>query len=267
MLQTGVNLGILLASLATYLLAAYPKRYVFLVGVVPAVLVWWIRRHVPEPEEWHAAKKQASRHEPRALDLFRGSVRRTTLLTMVVCACSLTAWWAFLFWNNQHLRNLSELAAWPTEKRDRFVSAAFFLVIAVSMGGNFFAGAVAWWLGYRRGVALLFACFFVSMFGAFCVERSHEELMFWIVATGFFSGVFGLFTMYLPPLFPTLLRTTGAGFCFNIGRIAAAGGTVFFGLFAQVGDFRKALLYASFLFIPAMLVALRLPDLRLDEEQ
>ena len=57
--------------------------------------------------------------------------------------------------------------------------------------------------------------------------------------------------MYLPPLFPTLLRTTGAGFCYNIGRIAAAAGTVFFGLFCKVGDYRLALLYAGFLFLPA----------------
>jgi len=76
---------------------------------------------------------------------------------------------------------------------------------------------------------------------------------------GFFSGVFGLFTMYLPPLFPTLLRTTGAGFCYNIGRIAAAFGTVIFGLFAPVGDFRHALLYAGFLFPVAMTLALLLP--------
>ena len=77
---------------------------------------------------------------------------------------------------------------------------------------------------------------------------------------GFFSGVFGLFTMYLPPLFPTLLRTTGAGFCYNIGRIAAAVGTVIFGLYAQVGDFRVALLYDGFLFLPAMVVALLMPE-------
>jgi MFS family permease len=192
-------------------------------------------------------------------------VRRTTLLTMVVCACSLTAWWAFLFWNNQHLRNLPELTAWPPEKRERFVSAAFFLVIAVSMGGNFFAGWLAHRIGYRRGVVLLFACFFGSMFGAFCMPRDHTALLGWMAATGFFSGVFGLFTMYLPPLFPTLLRTTGAGFCFNIGRVAAAFGTVFFGLFAQVGDFRRAMLGASFLFIPALVVALWLPDLKQDE--
>ena len=50
--------------------------------------------------------------------------------------------------------------------------------------------------------------------------------------------------MYLPPLFPVLLRTTGAGFCYNIGRLAAAVGTVIFGLFSKVGDYRIALLCA-----------------------
>ena len=70
------------------------------------------------------------------------------------------------------------------------------------------------------------------------------------------QGVFALFTMYLPPLFPTLLRTTGAGFCYNIGRIAAGLGTVFFGLFSKVGDYRLALLYAGFLFLPAAVIAL-----------
>jgi hypothetical protein len=64
----------------------------------------------------------------------------------------------------------------------------------------------------------------------------------------------------LPPLFPTLLRTTGAGFCYNIGRIAAAAGTVVFGLFSSVGDFRHALLYASFLFPGAILAALTLRE-------
>ena len=74
------------------------------------------------------------------------------------------------------------------------------------------------------------------------------------------SGVFALFTMYLPPLFPTLLRTTGAGFCYNIGRVVAAAGTVFFGLFREVGDYRFALLYAGFLFLPAAAVAMFLPE-------
>lgn len=69
-----------------------------------------------------------------------------------------------------------------------------------------------------------------------------------------------MFTMYLTPLFPTLLRTTGAGFCYNIGRIAAAFGTVFFGRFARVGAYRLALFSAGFLFLPAAALAWLLPE-------
>jgi len=84
------------------------------------------------------------------------------------------------------------------------------------------------------------------MAGAFIVPRSFAELAwFWLPIGGFFGGVFGLFTMYLPPLFPTLLRTTGAGFCYNIGRIAAAAAAIIFGLLAPVGEFRTALLWVS----------------------
>ncbi len=85
-------------------------------------------------------------------------------------------------------------------------------------------------------------------------------MYWWLLGPGLFSGGFALFTMYVPPLFPTLLRTTGAGFCYNIGRIAAGVGTVVFGLFSKVGDYRLALFYAGFLFIPAALVALLLPE-------
>jgi len=68
--------------------------------------------------------------------------------------------------------------------------------------------------------------------------------------------------MYLPPLFPTLLRTTGAGFCYNIGRITAAFGIIYFGLYSQAGDHRITLLYAGFLFLPAAGLAMFLPHAR-----
>ncbi len=110
-LQTGVNIGVMLASLAVYLLAAYPNRSVFLVGVLPALLVLWIRRAVPESEEWHAAKREAAAAAPGVADLFRGAVLGTTVRTISVCALALTAHWAFMFWCSQHLRNLPELPA------------------------------------------------------------------------------------------------------------------------------------------------------------
>lgn len=259
-LQTGVNLGVLLACTTTYFMAGTSPRYVFLVGILPALLVFWIRKAVPEPEEWHAAKRDAKGAEPKVGDLFRGDVRRTTLLTIGVCACSLSAWWGFMFWNQQHLRNLPDLVAWTPARREQFVSTAFFVVIASSILGNFMAAWFAKKLGYRRSILLMFAGFFLAFLGTYSVPRDHESMMIWVPIVGFWSGVFGLFTMYLPPLFPTLLRTTGAGFCYNIGRIAAAVGTVVFGLFAKVGDFRIALLYAGFLFVPAMAIALFLPE-------
>jgi len=64
----------------------------------------------------------------------------------------------------------------------------------------------------------------------------------------------------MPPLFPTLLRTTGAGFCYNIGRLAAAVGSIVFGWLAPVGDFRLALLATSALALAATVGSWWLPE-------
>ena len=88
-LQTGVNIGVMLAASPSSSLADLPPRSVFLVGVLPALLVLWIRRAVPEPEEWAGAKQHAAENPPVFLDLFRGSVHRITFLTLLVCGFAL----------------------------------------------------------------------------------------------------------------------------------------------------------------------------------
>ena len=133
------------------------------------------------------------------------------------------------------------------------------VVDGASIAGNFLAAALARWLRYRRAIAILCTAYFASMFATYSTPRSHNALWLGFAAIGLCQGVFALFTMYLPPLFPTLLRTTGAGFCYNIGRIAAGLGTVFFGVFA-VGDTRLALVWAAFLFLPAAATALLMPE-------
>ena len=259
-LQTAVNLGVMLAAVTTYLLADFGSRTVFLVGILPAVLVVWIRWAVPETAEWHQAKDKSGAAQPGFLDLFRGPVRRTSIMTLLVCALTLTAHWAFLFWFPQHLRNLPELASLSDAEKSQMVSKAMFLVIVVSIAGNFLASALARLLGYRRAIALLCLGYFAALLVTYGEPRGQAALEYGYVAVGLCQGIFALFTMYLPPLFPTLLRTTGAGFCYNIGRIAAGLGTVFFGLFAKVGDYQVALLYASFLFLPAAVIAWFMPD-------
>ncbi len=265
-LQTGVNLGILLAMLAGFILLRLLQledRTVFLVGVLPALLVLWIRRAVPEPEEWQAARASASAAPPRFADLFRGGVLPITLAAIFVCATSLTGHWAFMFWLTQHLRNLPDIANWSEAEKSQLAISGLTLVVGASTVGNFVAAALAKRIGYRAAIIVIFLGYFATMFGAYVVPRSHVSMYFWLPAIGICQGVFALFTMYLPPLFPTLLRTTGAGFCYNIGRIAAAFGTVYLGSFGDAGNYRLALFYTSFLFIPAAAFALMLPELPL----
>lgn len=263
-LQTAVNIGILLACLAGWWLADQSPRWIFVVGLLPALLTLWIRRAVPEPEQWEAAR---ARSKPPGLGaLFSPAVRRTTWRAMLLCAVSLAGHWAFMFWQQSHIRALPEVAALDAKGQNHAVVVALMCIIISSMAGNFLAGWLALKWGYRRAITLLMAGYAAALIGLFSVPLSHLATLVAFCLVGVCQGVFGLFTMCLPPLFPTLLRTTGAGFCFNIGRLFAAAGTVFFGLFATVDDFRLALCYAGFLFVPAAVLAWFLPEPQEDVE-
>ena len=210
-------------------------RYVFLVGIVPALVTLWIRRAVPETEQWHGrankgpsaatghrrfvSRRRAAHHDADDPGLRAVADRPLGLHVLVRCS------------------NCATCPTWPpgpTRERNQLVSQALSLLMMSSIAGNFFAAALARVLGYRRAIALLCIVYFVSHgVHLLRVDRDYRQMWFLLPLMGASSGVFALFTMYLPPLFPTLLRTTGAGFCYNIGRIAAAFGTVFFGLFSS----------------------------------
>jgi len=259
-LQCAVNFGILAAIAAVFLLQqvpGYQPRWVFLIGVLPAFVTLWIRKEVPETDEWSAEKGR--RAAPTLAGLFGRDIRRTTLIATVLCAISLTGHWCFMFWQQAFIRSHPAVVAGSSVAKAQVVSTALFCVIAASVVGNFASGWVAQRFGYRRALAGFFGAYFVLMGLTFAWPWSLAATYGLYAAVGFCQGVFGLFTMALPPLFPTLLRTTGAGFSYNIGRVFAAAGTVFFGIFAKPADFSAVLLYASFLFLPAAVLALWLP--------
>lgn len=264
-LQTGVNVGILLAVVANVSMSSIVStepRWIFVVGILPALLVLWIRRAVPEPDEWHAAQQASRGAVPRIRDLFRGEVRKVTLLVILVCAVALSAHWAFMFWHQLAFKNLPDVVHQSAAAKNAWGTKMLALIIIASTVGNFLAAALARSIGYKRAIAVMCFGYFLSMGWVYGTPRAHTELFWWLALPGLFQGVFALFTMYLPPLFPTLLRTTGAGFCYNIGRVFSAAGVVFFGLFQRLGDYRLTLLWAGCLFLPAALFALLLPDLR-----
>ena len=168
-LQTGVNLGIMLAALANYLRAEYalPNRTVFLVGVLPALLVLWIRRAVPEPEEWQGAKRAGCPHGAWFPAVVSRPVTAHHDLDALCLRFALTAHWAFGFWYLQHLRNLPELAGWTDDKRSQLVSKALWLVIGTSIAGNFLAAWLARWIGYRRAITFLCLAYFLAMLATY----------------------------------------------------------------------------------------------------
>ncbi len=256
-LQTAVNLGILLACLAGWLLKDANPRWIFVVGVLPAFLTLWIRHAVPETEEWQAAKASQER-QPGLMDLFSPAILQTTLRALTICAASLAAHWAFMFWQQKFIRTLPEIAVQGQQGQNAAAVQALTCLMIGSIVGNFIAGWLAKLWGYKRAMIILFSLYGLTMIGAFSQAYSYKTMLVWFVFLGAWAGVFGLFTMCLPPLFPTLLRTTGAGFCFNIGRLVSALGVIFLGKLSSSPQFN--LLYAGLLFIPAAALALLLPQ-------
>ncbi|MFZ9791558.1 MAG: MFS transporter, partial [Gemmataceae bacterium] len=246
----------------------FNDRVLFLVGLLPALITFWIRKHVPEPEEWSKARENVV--TPGIADLFKGKVRKITILTILVCGFSLTGHWAFQFWAPQQygqqyskLPEIQKIAEQNKEEAEaltkRAIALAFLIMNATAVAGNFLAAFLASRFGYRKTIAFMCLAYAIGLAGTYYVPRSATVVMCCLPIMGLTQGVFGLFTMYMPPLFPTLLRTTGAGFCYNIGRIAAATGTIVFGMATGL-DYNISLAISGALFVPAVFFALQLPE-------
>ena len=93
-------------------------------------------------------------HEPSIRDLFGRDLRRVSILVILICSCSLTAHWAFMFWSQQHLYTLPDLADWAQDDKRRLVSVAMLLVMVASIVGNFVAAWLASLIGDRRAISL-----------------------------------------------------------------------------------------------------------------
>ncbi len=229
LLYTSAPVGILLAGFVTDLLttrigwlAAQPDlawRLVFLTGVLPAVFAAWIRRHVEEPEVWRRERGVA---HPRLAELFTPALRRATLGGLGLCLVTLLTWWAtnaFLPFVAAHLAGQADADA-VLRLRSR-------ATLLFTLGG--FLGTLATIPLARLGRRPLFAIYLggaaLSIWVTFGLDWSPATRIALLFMNGLtVFGVVGAFSFYLPELFPTRLRGTGSGFCFNTGRYLAAAG-------------------------------------------
>ena len=266
-LQSAYQGGYLLASLSLFIFTFFipdekMTRWIFLIGALPALVTVWIRRNIPETEEWSLANSSKIK-QPSISDLFKGEVLVTTLKTILFCSTALTVVWALIFWGPQHLKNLPDLKGWSPPAIAKYVALATGIATVCAIGGNFVGAFVAKRKGYRWAGAVMFAGSLICMSLAYGIPHTHTEMLIYLPLAHFFvQGIFGLFPLYIPPLFPTLLRTTGAGFCYNVGRLVAAAGTVVFGLFTKVGNYQATLFWVGMLPVIGLLMSFLIPEPR-----
>ncbi|MEA2285368.1 MAG: hypothetical protein QOJ21_1411 [Solirubrobacteraceae bacterium] len=191
-------------------------RWLMVLGALPAVLIFYVRRHVEDPEVFRETRAQEKRGEAGELPLkriFRRDLLRTTIAASLLATGIQGGYYAMFTWIPTYLKTERDLSVVGT-------STYLAVVIVGSFLGYLSAGYVHDRLGRKRTFALFAALAGASLVLYFLVPRgSNTTLLFVGFPLGFFaSGCFSGFGSYLSELFPTQARGTGGGFCYNVGR-------------------------------------------------
>jgi len=265
LLQSAYIVGIIAATLTGGLLKNHDPRWVFLIGVLPALFVFWIRRSVPEPPAWHAA--QAADTFARVADLFAPAVARTTLILSAFVSLCLVTVWIFIFFTAQVVRTLPGIRDLPAADQTQAATTAALIYFTANILGNFVATYLARHIGARLAFAAMITVATAALLLGYNAPASAAGVTVYaslFALTGL--GLFAIFPLYIPPQFPTLLRTLGSGFSYNVGRLACAAGTYHAGkIAASAGGPAQAVFYSAFLLVPALALCAVLPRDRSDE--
>jgi len=244
------------ALVAGLMLPRFGWRAVFFVGILPAFVVFWILRKVPESEIWQ--NRKSARPDFRVLK--RREVLLPGLLATAMNACGMFGYWGLFTWIPAYL-------SLPVAQGGRGLNLVTTTSWLIVMG-------VGKWLGYalfgfsadafgrRRSyvVYLLAAAALVPIYG-----MSKTPLWLLILGppvaffgTGFFSG----YSALAAELFPTEIRATAMGLSYNIGRGFSALAPFAVGWIATRHGLGSAFLLQAAAFFLAALLALALPETR-----
>jgi MFS family permease len=261
-MQTASPLGVVLASGLNYLIAGvwfaadphHAWRYVFLAGLLPMLVALAVRVFLRESERWQAGAARAPPATPA--ELFAAPLRRATVSGVFTAVVAVLGWWgcnAFIPLLGRLLGAEHAAGAGLTPAAARLLASTWqaHASNAFNFGGLLGALAalpLAQFLGRRAMFMAYFLFAAGALFATFGLELAPETRisMLFVVGVGVY-GVFGGFTFYLPELFPSRLRATGAGLCYNIGRVVAAAGPVVVGsITARAGGSSAALMQVLF---------------------
>ena len=253
-LATGFPLGYCLASIVNFLVQPFGWRWVFFVGIVPALTVFYIRKNIKEPEIWANLKEKTQ----NPLEIFQKKyLYSLTIAFLFGITMSLGGWGCFTFWFPVWIER--SLGGSLFDK----TIATLILMIGHTIG-CYLAGPA--FLIFKRKIIFFvsYLMTFLSAFIMYTVFHSFNPAVLVIVAIFGFS--FGFipsgFAIYFPELFCAKIRSTAQGFCFSTCRVLTAFGVLFSGYLVQSfgGNIGKAAALMSFIFLIGSVVSLFAPE-------
>lgn len=216
-------LGTWLAALSGMAVGAH-WRYAYLIGVLPALLVLVVRAKMREPARWREAR-QLETQLGSFRELFgdrRWAVR--ALLGLLLAAVGLATFWGVTVAGQNLMHDLLVRTGLDDATASQRAKFAYGIVETAGGGlGLLSFGPLAEWLGRRGAFALFFTMAFLVVPFTCYVPQNETQMLCALPVFGFFTlGIHSGYAIYFPELFPSRLRATGSGVCFNGGRLAAA---------------------------------------------
>jgi hypothetical protein len=274
-------MGNVIGSAISFIVLPLGWRWMFTVGILPALLVVAVFRRMKEPEAWQKVRDSVTRGGDKKqlgsmADLWSNPRwRRNTIIGLLLAISGVVGLWGIGFWSPELIREaLKDL---PLDKRNWYVSMGTLLQDCGAFLGISAFTFVTAKIGRRPAFVISFLLGLAATVMTFGLLHKPSDVLWMVPLMGFCTLlVFGGYSIYFPELYPTRLRSSGVGFCYNVGRIIAALGpftlgglTVFFRDSGFAAPFRAAAISLSSIYLVGAVAVLFAPETkgqRLPEE-
>jgi MFS family permease len=271
-MQSGYGFGFLLAALVWLVLQPFggPEgwRWMFVIGVLPAFLLVYIRRRVPESQLWLEATRDGAvpnaRNTSRRAQYFamsreNGQMLKNALALLVIAIVSVSVFYGISALIGPHIGAIAAKqglarASWAS------ISAVVYNVGSICgyIAGGFLADAV----GRKPYMYGMFVGAILSGGLVYLAPQSLCGALVSVFVLGAFTlGVFSWMPIYLPELFPTKIRTTASGMIFNLARLVGFPLPILTAhMFSALGRFRPTVLALTLFYVIGIVALTTLPE-------
>lgn len=250
-LHTATPIGGLLAAGVSFLVPVLGWRGVFLLGALPALMVLWLRIGLPEP-----ARSPAGRARPADLKgLFHIDNARATWSAAGMMACIILGLWSTTFWAPTYVISHLVAAGHPMAYAQHWASMSGLLMNFGTLVACLLMSLIVQHTKRRSAAMFFFLGALITNLIAWPIIALSLGWVWVFIGVlpvlGFFTnGVFALFTVWLPEMFPAAHRSFGSGFAFSLGRLLAAVGPTLVGAAVLLtGSYPAAITVISFIYL------------------